>query len=85
MRARLEDRVLRVLGGMGPLATGDFMREIILATPAETDADHLPVFVSSCPQIPGRVAPIREGLITEGGSFRDGLQYQFGRGDFGTV
>lgn len=47
-----------VLGGMGPLATVDYLRKVIELTPAEGDADHVPVIVCSCPQIPDRVAPI---------------------------
>jgi aspartate racemase len=57
----LKDRVIGILGGMGPLATADFMREIILATPAEGDADHIPVVLTSNPQIPDRIVPIIKG------------------------
>ncbi|MFQ6024369.1 MAG: aspartate/glutamate racemase family protein [Acidiferrobacterales bacterium] len=52
---------LGVLGGMGPLATADFLRKIIAATPAERDQDHLPVVVYSVPQIPDRLGPILRG------------------------
>ena len=57
------DRVdaVGVLGGMGPLATADFMRKVIELTPAEKDADHIPLIVSSYPQIPDRVGPILRG------------------------
>jgi aspartate racemase len=51
-------RRLGVLGGMGPLATADFLKKLIVATPAQKDADHVPVIVYSVPQIPDRVAPI---------------------------
>jgi aspartate racemase len=47
-----------ILGGMGPLATADFVTKLIAATPAEKDEDHIPVIVCSCPQLPSRVAPI---------------------------
>ena len=56
-----KDRTIGILGGMGPLATVDFMRKIIVATPAEGDADHIPVVLSSNPQIPDRIVPIMEG------------------------
>ncbi|AHB07317.1 hypothetical protein U875_19855 [Pandoraea pnomenusa 3kgm] len=46
--------VLGVLGGMGPLATADFMRKLVESTPATKDQDHMPVFVHSVPQIPDR-------------------------------
>lgn len=51
-------RRLGVLGGMGPLATADFLRKLIEATPAERDQDHVPVIVYSVPQIPDRVGPV---------------------------
>ena len=46
--------VVGVLGGMGPLATIDFMRKMLDATPATRDQDHVPVVVSSIPQVPDR-------------------------------
>lgn len=49
-------RVLGVLGGMGPLATVDFLRKLLEATPATVDQEHLPVVVSAIPQVPDRTA-----------------------------
>ena len=43
-----------VLGGMGPLATLDFMQKMLEATPARCDQEHVPALVSSIPQIPDR-------------------------------
>jgi aspartate racemase len=51
--------VIGVLGGMGPLATIDFMRKVLVATPACTDQDHVPMIVSSIPQVPDRTAAFR--------------------------
>ncbi len=48
--------MIGVLGGMGPLATVDFVEKIIRLTPAERDQDHLPLLVHSVPQIPDRTA-----------------------------
>ncbi len=48
-------RLIGVLGGMGPLATVDFMQKVIEATPAVRDQDHIPLVVYSVPQIPDRV------------------------------
>jgi aspartate racemase len=56
--------VLGILGGMGPLATLDFMRKVLDATPAARDQDHVPMIVSCLPQIPDRTAAFRG----EGGS-----------------
>jgi aspartate racemase len=46
--------LLGVLGGMGPLATADFLRELTLLTPAARDQDHFRVIVYSNPLIPDR-------------------------------
>jgi aspartate racemase len=51
-------KVLGVLGGMGPLATVDFLHKLIEETPAMRDQDHLPVIAWSVPQIPERVPAI---------------------------
>ncbi|MCG8547355.1 MAG: amino acid racemase, partial [Alphaproteobacteria bacterium] len=43
-----------VLGGMGPLATVDFLSRLIDVSAAQNDSEHVPVVVSSEPQIPSR-------------------------------
>jgi aspartate racemase len=53
--------LLGVLGGMGPLATVDFLAKLVAATPADGDADHVPHVTVSIPQIPSRVAAILHG------------------------
>ena len=50
--------MLGVIGGMGPLATADFFRKLIDATPARNDDEHIPVLIHSVPQIPSRQAAI---------------------------
>lgn len=52
---------LGILGGMGPLATVDFMRKVIELTPAAGDRDHIPMVVASIPQVPDRTAAILGG------------------------
>ena len=51
--------VVGVLGGMGPLATIDFLSKLVAATPAGTDQDHVPVVVSAIPQVPDRTRAFR--------------------------
>ena len=51
-------RMLGVLGGMGPLATADFLAKLTAATPAARDQEHIPVVAWSVPQIPDRVPAI---------------------------
>jgi aspartate racemase len=45
---------LGVLGGMGPLATADFLVKVIQATPAASDQEHMPIIIHNVPQIPDR-------------------------------
>ncbi|GGC34057.1 aspartate racemase [Siccirubricoccus deserti] len=49
-------RILGVLGGMGPLASAQFMVRLTLLTPAERDQDHVPAVLWSDPRIPDRSA-----------------------------
>ena len=52
------DKVIGILGGMGPEATLDCFGKIIKNTPAKTDAEHLRVVMDSNPRIPDRIAAI---------------------------
>jgi aspartate racemase len=47
-------RMLGVLGGMGPLASAEFMRVLTLETPALRDQDHIPTVLWSDPRVPDR-------------------------------
>jgi aspartate racemase len=57
----MPDRVIGIMGGMGPEATVDFFREIIRLTPAKKDQDHLPVVIYSNPKTPERTQAILHG------------------------
>lgn len=46
--------LLGVLGGMGPLATVDFMAKLLAATPATSDQQQIPVVAWNVPQIADR-------------------------------
>ena len=52
----MTDRILGVLGGMGPLASAQFMVRLTLLTPAARDQDHIPAVLWSDPRVPERVA-----------------------------
>ena len=56
------EKIIGVLGGMGPLATADFYAKLVRLTPARADQDHLRVIIDSNPKIPDRTA----GLSGEG-------------------
>jgi aspartate racemase len=49
-------RILGVLGGMGPLASAQFMVRLTLLTPAGRDQDHIPAVLWSDPRVPDRTA-----------------------------
>jgi aspartate racemase len=55
------EKVVGVIGGMGPEATVDFMRRIVDATPARDDIDHVRVLVDNNPKIPSRIAALIDG------------------------
>ena len=46
--------LLGVLGGMGPLATVDFMHKLVQEMPAAIDQEHVPVVAWNVAQIPDR-------------------------------
>ncbi|SFS96544.1 amino acid racemase [Methylobacterium sp. yr668] len=50
--------MLGVLGGMGPMATVDFLAKLVRATPAGRDQDHIPTLICSAVDIPDRAAAI---------------------------
>lgn len=49
---------LGVLGGMGPLATADFLRKLAKKTPADTDQQHIPVLLYGDCTTPDRTANV---------------------------
>lgn len=58
---RRGEKVVGIIGGMGPEATVEFMRRIIANTPAHDDRDHLRLLVDNNPKIPSRIAALIEG------------------------
>ena len=51
-------KTIGILGGMGPLATLELFRRIIMLTPAKKDQEHLRIIIDNNPQIPDRTAAI---------------------------
>lgn len=54
----MKEKVIGILGGMGPEATAELFCRIIKATPAQKDQDHLRVIVDNNPKIPDRTEAI---------------------------
>lgn len=53
--------MIGVIGGMGPLATADFVRKVVMYTVAEHDHEHVPLLISNDPRIASRPAAILAG------------------------
>ena len=54
----MPEKIIGILGGMGPEATTDLFYKIIKLTPAGKDQDHLRVIIDKNPKIPDRTAAI---------------------------
>jgi aspartate racemase len=54
----LKEKVIGILGGMGPEATAELFYRIIKATPAIKDQDHIRVIIDSNPKVPDRTEAI---------------------------
>lgn len=51
----LENRkIIGILGGMGPMASVDMFQKFVQSTPANCDQAHIPIIISSIPDIPDR-------------------------------
>ena len=55
------EKIVGIIGGMGPEATVDMMSRVIRATPAKDDIDHIRMLVDNNPKIPSRIKAIIEG------------------------
>ena len=54
----MDKKVIGIIGGMGPLATADLFKKIVLNTKAEKDQDHIRVVVDNNTNIPDRTKAI---------------------------
>jgi len=53
--------ILGIFGGMGPEATADLYKQILVITPAEKDQEHIPTIIFSNPKVPDRMESIENG------------------------
>jgi aspartate racemase len=58
VKKNMKEKVIGILGGMGPEATLDCYARIIKNTPAKLDQDHLRVIIDSNPKVPDRTKAI---------------------------
>jgi aspartate racemase len=54
-------KTIGMIGGMGPLATADLLKKIVLMTDAGCDNDHIRVFIDNNTNIPDRTSAILRG------------------------
>lgn len=54
-------KTIGIIGGMGPLATADLFRKIVMMTDAKCDQEHPRVLIDSNTNIPDRTAAILSG------------------------
>lgn len=54
----MNQKIIGILGGMGPEATLDLFHKIIKLTPAEKDQDHFRIIIDNNPKIPDRTDAI---------------------------
>jgi len=56
-----QEKVVGILGGMGPEATLELFRRILKRTPAKSDQEHLRIIIDNNPKIPDRTKAILHG------------------------
>ena len=54
----MRDKVVGILGGIGPEATAELFRRVIKATPVQIEQEHLRIIIDNNPQIPDRTLAI---------------------------
>ena len=66
--------LIGVLGGMGPLATVDFMHKLVQDMPAARDQEHVPVVVWNVPQVPDRQNFLAGGKVSPLPAMLEGVE-----------
>jgi aspartate racemase len=56
---RMSQKIIGILGGMGPEATIDLFTKIVKGTKVRKDQDHLRIFIDNNPKIPDRTKAIQ--------------------------
>lgn len=56
-----QEKIIGIMGGMGPEATVDLFQDIIAETDAESDQDHHRILIYNNPKVPDRTTAILQG------------------------
>lgn len=62
----IQEKIVGILGGMGPEATVELMRRIVEKTPANVDNDHIRCVVDQNAKVPNRVLSIQGEIPSAG-------------------
>ncbi len=57
----MKNKVIGILGGMGPLATADLFQKIVMNTKAASDQEHIHIIIDNNTSIPDRTAALLHG------------------------
>jgi aspartate racemase len=57
----VRQKVVGILGGMGPMSTVDLFARIVRATPVSREQDHLRILIDNNPKIPNRTEALLSG------------------------
>lgn len=57
----MPQKVVGILGGMGPMSTADLFVRVVRGTPVATEQDHLRILIDNNPKIPDRTESLRSG------------------------
>ncbi len=64
-----------IIGGMGPMATVEFLRTLTEITDGEIDQDHLNYILYSMPEIPSRIDAYYHGKETPVRAINEGIEF----------
>lgn len=67
----MKEKIIGILGGMGPEATVELMRRIVAKTPAAVDNDHIHCVVDQNAKVPNRVEAIQGRIPSAGPTLAD--------------
>ncbi len=59
--AQSEDKIIGIIGGLGPAATFDFCQRVVRLTTVEVEQDHLQILVDNNPKAPDRNRALLDG------------------------
>ena len=79
----MKEKIIGILGGMGPAATSDLLSRIIKLTKAKKDQEHIRVIIDNNPKIPDRSQAIFEkGESPVPALIESGKMLELARADF---